>query len=60
MLRIRLNEDFLPNLKVTFKSDILKKKIKLNVSNAALRTVDLKGGLDKYLLSAKIQIYQAK
>ena len=45
---------FLPNLKkVTFKSDILKKNIKLNVSNAALRTVDFKGGLDKYLLTAK-------
>ena len=45
---------FLPNLKkVIFKSDILKKNIKLNVSNAALRTVDFKGGLDKYLLSAK-------
>ena len=46
---------FFPNLKkVTFKSDILKKNIKLNVTNAALRTVDFKGGLDKYLLSAKI------
>ena len=45
---------FLPNLKkVTFKSDILKKNIKLNVTNAALRTVDFKGGLDKYLSSAK-------
>ena len=45
---------FLPNLKkVTFKSDVLKKNIKLNVTNAALRTVDFKGGLDKYLLSAK-------
>ena len=45
---------FLPNLKkVTFKSDILKKNIRLNVSNAAVRTVDLKGGLDKYLISTK-------
>ena len=45
---------FLPNLKkVTFKSDILKKNIKLNVTKAALRTVDFKGGLDKYLLSSK-------
>ncbi len=45
---------FLPNLKkVTFKSDILKKNVKLNVTNAALRTVDYKGGLDKYLLSVK-------
>ena len=45
---------FLPNLKkVVFKSDILKKNIRLNVTNAALRTVDFKGGLDKYLLTAK-------
>ena len=45
---------FLPNLKkVSFRSDILKKDIKLNVANAALRTVDFKGGLDKYLLTAK-------
>ena len=45
---------FLPNLKkVTFKSDLLKKNIKLNVTNAALRTVDFKGGLDKFLLSSK-------
>ena len=45
---------FLPNLKkVTFRSDILKKDIKLNVANAALRTVDFKGGLDKFLMKAK-------
>ena len=45
---------FFPNLKkITFKSDILKRNIKLNVSNSALRTVDFKGGLDKFLSSAK-------
>ena len=45
---------FLPNLKkVIFKSDLLKKNIKLNVTNAALRTVDFKGGLDQFLKSAK-------
>ena len=45
---------FLPNLKkISFKSDILKRNIRLNVSNAALRTVDFKGGLDKFLKSAK-------
>ena len=45
---------FLPNLKkVIFRSDILKKNIRLNVANAALRTVDFKGGLDKFLKSAK-------
>ena len=41
---------FFPNLKkVTFKSEILKRNIKLNVSNAALRTVDYRGGLDNFL-----------
>ncbi len=45
---------FLPNLKkVSFKSDILKRSIRLNVTNAALRTVDFKGGLDKFLETAK-------
>ena len=39
--------------KVIFKSDILKKNIKLNVSNAAVRTVDFKGGLVKFLKTAK-------
>ena len=46
---------FLPNIKkVIFRSDILKKNIKLNVSNAALKTVDFKGGIDKFLKSAKV------
>ncbi|MDC0472871.1 50S ribosomal protein L28 [Pelagibacteraceae bacterium] len=45
---------FLPNLKkVKFLSEILKKSIKLNVTNAAVRTVDFKGGLDKFLKTAK-------
>jgi len=45
---------FFPNLKnVTFKSDILKRNVKLRVSNSALRTVDYKGGLDFYLKNVK-------
>ena len=45
---------FFPNLKnVTFKSEILKRNVRLNVSNAALRTVDNKGGIDPYLKSVK-------
>ena len=45
---------FFPNLKnVTFKSDILKRNIRLSVSDFALRTVDHKGGLDFYLKSVK-------
>ena len=50
----KLKRKFFPNLKkVTFKSNILKKNIRLNVSNAALRTVDYKGGIDFYLKSVK-------
>ena len=45
---------FFPNLKkITFKSNVLKRNIKLNVSNSALRTVDYKGGLDFYLKGVK-------
>ncbi|MDB9784332.1 50S ribosomal protein L28 [Pelagibacteraceae bacterium] len=45
---------FIPNLKkVIFKSDILKKNVKLNVTNAAVRTVDFKGGLDLFLKGVK-------
>ena len=45
---------FFPNLKkVTFKSDKLRRNIRLNVSNAALRTVDYKGGIDFYLKNTK-------
>ena len=45
---------FLPNLKkVNFRSELLKRNIRLSVTNAALRTVDFKGGLDKFLQKAK-------
>jgi large subunit ribosomal protein L28 len=45
---------FLPNLKkVSFKSDVLKKNVRLNVTSAAVRSVDFKGGLDKFLKKAK-------
>ncbi len=50
----KVKRKFFPNLKkVTFKSNILKRNIKLSVSNSALRTVDYKGGLDFFLKSAK-------
>ena len=46
---------FNPSIKkIKFKSEILKKNITLKVSNAALRTVDFKGGIDKFLASAKV------
>ena len=41
---------FLPNLKkVKFKSEILKRNLKLTVSNAGVRSVDKKGSFDEFL-----------
>ena len=45
---------FFPNLKkVKFKSEILKRNLKLTVSNAGVRSVDKKGSFDEFLISAK-------
>ncbi len=50
----KVKRKFLPNLKkVTFKSELLKRNIRLNVSNSALRLVDYKGGIDFYLKGVK-------
>ncbi|MDX8348170.1 MULTISPECIES: 50S ribosomal protein L28 [unclassified Cognatiyoonia] len=45
---------FLPNLQdVTLQSDVLGRAFKLRISNAALRTVDHRGGLDAFMAKAK-------
>ena len=45
---------FLPNLKkVKFKSDILKRSLKLTVSNSGVRSVDKKGSFDEFLKTVK-------
>ena len=45
---------FLPNLKkVTFKSGLLKRTLKINVSNAGVRSVDKKGSFDEFLKTVK-------
>jgi large subunit ribosomal protein L28 len=45
---------FLPNLsEVTLGSDVLDRSFKLRISNAALRTVDHRGGLDAFMKKAK-------
>ena len=50
----KVKRKFLPNLKkVTFKSDVLKRNIRLKVSNAAIKTVDYKGGLNDFLKTVK-------
>lgn len=45
---------YLPNLNdVTLQSEALGRGIKLRISAAALRSVDHRGGLDKFLAKAK-------
>ena len=45
---------FLPNLKkVKFKSEILRKSLKLTVSNAGVRSVDKKGSFDEFIKTVK-------
>ena len=45
---------FLPNLKkISFTSEILKRSLKLKVSNAAVRSVDKKGSFDQFLKTVK-------
>tara|TARA_Y200000002_G_scaffold339352_1_gene309286 strand:- start:493 stop:834 length:342 start_codon:yes stop_codon:yes gene_type:complete len=47
---------FLPNLKkVKFKSEILKRSLRLTVSNAGVRSVDKKGSFDEFIKSAKVR-----
>ncbi len=54
MLIIRQKEDFFPNLKkVKFTSRLLKRSLKLTVSNAGVRSVDKKGSFDEFLRSVK-------
>ena len=45
---------FLPNLKkVKFKSELLKRSLRLTVSNAGVRSVDKKGSFDQFIKSTK-------
>ena len=50
----RTNRRFVPNLqKVTLHSDALRRDIKLRICTRVLRSVQVNGGLDTYLLSRK-------
>jgi len=50
----RTRRRFLPNLQdVTLASEVLGRSFKLRISNAALRTVDHRGGLDAFMAKAK-------
>ena len=51
---IKTKRRFLPALSpTTLTSDALGQSFRLRITNAALRTVDYKGGLDAYLLKAR-------
>ncbi len=58
---IKTKRRFLPALAVTtLQSDALGQGFRLRVTNAALRTLDFKGGLDAYLLNAKDEVLSAR
>jgi large subunit ribosomal protein L28 len=48
----RSRRRFLPNLhQITLVSDILRERIRMKVSMTGLRTIDKRGGIDRFLLS---------
>ena len=50
----KVKRRFLPNLKkVKFTSNILKRNLRLKVSNAGVRSVDKKGSFDEFLKNSK-------
>ena len=50
---IKTKRRFLPNLApATLQSDALGQSFRLRITNAALRTLDFRGGLDTFLLGA--------
>ena len=54
----KVKRKFYPNLKkASFMSKTLKRKITLNVSNNAIRTVDYKGGFDLFYKKQRLETY---
>ena len=58
---IKTKRRFMPNLaKINMQSDALGQSFVLRITNAALRTVDSKGGLDAVLLKARDENLSAR
>ena len=58
---IKTKRRFLPALSpASLRSDSLGQTFKLKISNAALRTVDFRGGLDVFLINAKDEALSPK
>ena len=50
----KVKRRFLPNVKkVSFKSELLNKKLMITVSNAAMRSIDKKGSFDQFMKTVK-------
>ncbi len=58
---IKTKRRFMPNLvATTVQSEALGQSFNLRITNAALRTLDFRGGLDAVLLKAKDEVLSAK
>jgi len=58
---IKTKRRFMPNLNaVTVQSEALGQSFSLRITNAALRTLDFRGGLDVVLLKAKDEVLSSK
>ena len=58
---IKTKRRFLPSLaEVSLASDSLGQSFKLKITNAALRTLDFKGGLDVVLMNARDEVLSPK
>ena len=50
----KTKKKFIPNIQsITFKSDILRQNLKLNVAASTVRTVTKYGGIDEFLIRTK-------
>ena len=50
----KVKKRFLPSVKkVSFKSDLLNTKLRITVSNAAMRSIDKKGSFDQFMKPVK-------
>eukprot|EP01037_Dinobryon_pediforme_P009285 gene9285-9365_t len=58
---IKTKRRFLPSLKdISLASDVLGQSFKLKITNAALRTIDFKGGLDIVLLNSRDEVLSSR
>ena len=58
---VKTKRRFLPSLReISLQSEALGQSFRLKVTNAALRTMDYKGGLDPFLVKAKNEVLSTR